>query len=75
MNKPNYRISTNKEIKHYGEFEKDFFNKKENLENYKNKKVLIIGGGNASYELANVLNNYTSSILIFGKPRDFSIVW
>lgn len=74
MNKPNYRINTKKEIKHYGEFEKDFFLKKENLEKYKNKKLLIIGSGNAGYELANILNNYTSSILMFGKPRDFSIV-
>ena len=74
MNKPNYKIDTGKEIKHYGEFEKDFFIKKENLEKYKNKKILIIGGGNASYELGNILNNYASSILIFGKSRDFSIV-
>jgi len=74
MNKPNYKINTKKEIKHYGEFDKDFFLKKENLEKYKNKKILIIGCGNAGYELANILNNYTSSILMLGKPRDFSIV-
>lgn len=74
MNIPDMIINTEKKIKHYGEFEKNYFTSEEKLSEYKNKKVLIIGGGNASYELANILNKYTSSILIFGKTRELSIV-
>ncbi len=51
-------------IKHYFDFDKDYFLDEENLKKYINKKVLIIGGGNAGYELANILNNYASHIRI-----------
>jgi len=54
-------------IKHYYEYEKDYFLDEENLKKYNNKKVLIIGGGNAGYEIANLLTNYASHIRIFQK--------
>lgn len=58
---------TENKILHYGEFEKDHFKKKENLEAYRNKTLLIIGNGNAAHELANVLTPWCSSINIVGK--------
>jgi thioredoxin reductase len=68
------KVQSKNKILHYGEFDKNYFANKENLVQYKNKKVLIIGSGNSAYELANILNNYTSSILILGNTRKFSIV-
>jgi thioredoxin reductase len=69
LSKPNIIINADVKIplKHYCEYEKDYFLKEENLKNYINKKVLIIGGGNAGYELANILTNYASHIRIFQK--------
>jgi len=69
LSKPNIIIDADVKvpIKHYCEYEKDYFLKEENLKNYINKKVLIIGGGNAGYELANILTNYASHIRIFQK--------
>jgi thioredoxin reductase len=67
-------ISKHPKIKHYGNFSKDFFLKKENLIKYENKKICIIGGGNSAYELANHLNNYCSHIRIAGSSNhDLSI--
>lgn len=73
---PNYptNIKYPTEIKHYGEYENNYFRTKENLDKYKNKKVLIIGGGNASYELANILQNYASTVIILGSSKKLSIV-
>ena len=62
--KTNISIDIVDPIKHYYDFDKDYFLDEENLKKYINKKVLIIGGGNAGYELANILNNYTSHIRI-----------
>ena len=61
-------------IKHYAEYENGYFTKKENLKKLINKNILIIGGGNASYELGNMLNNYASNIIFTGKKRDFSFI-
>ena len=66
--------NNHKNIKHYSEFEKDFFCKKENLEKFINKTVYIIGSGKSSLELGNILNEYTSNIFIAGKPRELSII-
>lgn len=61
-------------IKHYSEYEKDYFLNKDNLKNFINKSILIIGNGNAGYELANLLNNYASRILIYGKkPKPWAM--
>jgi cation diffusion facilitator CzcD-associated flavoprotein CzcO len=63
-----------KNVKHYADYENNYFNDKDNLEKYKNKKVLIIGGGNSSYELANILQNFCSNIVILGSNKPLSIV-
>jgi len=61
-------------IKHYGDFEKDYFKKPENLDKYRNKSLLIIGNGNAAYELGNLLNPLCSSIAIAGKkPKEWAM--
>lgn len=54
-------------VKHYGEFEKDYFKKPENLKKYDNKKVLILGNGNAGFELGNLLTPHCSRIKIHGR--------
>ena len=61
-------------IKHYADYPQNYFRNKENLNEFKNKFVLIIGGGNASFELGLILNNYTSKILITGQNyRDWAL--
>jgi thioredoxin reductase len=42
-------------VKHYAEFEKNFFANKENLKQFENKTLAIIGNGNSAYELGNIL--------------------
>ena len=69
----NTETGTNK-IKHYGDYPSGYFKDKSILDTYKAKKVLIIGGGNASYELANILQSYCSNIIIMGSKKDLSIV-
>lgn len=54
-------------IKHYSEYEKDYFKKKENLELFKGKSLFIFGNGNSAYELSNLLTPYCSSIVIHGR--------
>lgn len=61
-------------VKHYADFKKEFFANKDNLNNYINKKVLIIGGGNAGYEIANILDKYCSSVIVLGSNKKLSIV-
>jgi hypothetical protein len=73
-NIPNYIINVKDKIKHYYDYEKNYFLNKNNLEEFKNKNVLILGGGNSSYELANIINEVSSSIFIVGKNiRNWSI--
>lgn len=60
---------TKDKIMHYGDFKKDHFKKKENLESFRNKTLLIIGNGNAAHELANLLTPWCSSINILGKTH------
>lgn len=55
--------------KHYGHFEKDYFRKPENLKKYENKSLLIIGNGNAAFELANLLTPHCSRINIHGRSE------
>ena len=74
----NKELNDDKSVLHYSQIPKNFFKNKDNLNKYINKKVAIVGGGNASYELGNLLMNYCSSILIFNnainKRKDLSIV-
>jgi len=53
--------------KHYSDFPKGFFLDKKNLEKYNNKKVLILGQGNSSFELAQILTPHCSNIVILGR--------
>jgi thioredoxin reductase len=78
MSKPNIPICkkyirNKNNIKHYSEFATNYFKDKNNLNNFLNKSVLLVGLGNSSLELAELLNNYCKNILITGKSRDFSI--
>jgi thioredoxin reductase len=61
-------------IKHYADYPNNYFLHKDTVEKYKNKKVLIIGGGNSAYELANLLQSYCSNIIILGTKKKLSIV-
>jgi thioredoxin reductase len=70
----NIREDSNTKIKHYADFPNGYFMDKINLQKYINKKILIIGGGNSGYELANLLQNYCSHIIIFGNKKPLSIV-
>lgn len=73
-NIPNMLMDVKDKIKHYADFEKDYFKNKQNLEKYKNKSLIIFGNGNAAYELGNLLNPFCSRISILGKkPKDWSI--
>lgn len=76
LSKPNYPkniiIPSDIKINHYGDINKKEFI--ENIKNYCNKKVLLIGGGNASYELANLLEKYCSTVIILGSNKKMSIV-
>jgi thioredoxin reductase len=66
---PNFILQVKNEIKHYGEYPSNYFLDKSNLEEFRNKRVLLFGGGNASFELANILNEVTSKILIAGRNK------
>jgi lysine/ornithine N-monooxygenase len=61
-------ITNKKNIIHYSEFDTN------NLNIYKNKKLLLVGLGNSSLEIAKLLNNYCANIVITGKSRDLSII-
>jgi len=77
LSKPNIPknifLMNNVKINHYGDLDKSFTDKNF-LSKYINKKVLIIGGGNAGYEIANILEKYCSSIIILGSKKKLSIV-
>jgi hypothetical protein len=66
-NIPHLELNVIDEIKHYGDYSTNFFLDKNNLEEFKNKNVLIFGGGNASFELGNIINEVSSSVFIVGR--------
>lgn len=66
--RPNFNSAPDS-IKHYGDFPQGYFLDKDNLKKYENKKIIIIGGGNATFELANMLNNVCSTIGIIGSVK------
>lgn len=66
-NIPQNMFNIEKYSKHYSEYNKNHFTNLDSLEKYKNKNVLIVGNGNSGLELANILNNYCSSVLVFGR--------
>ena len=61
-------------VKHYGDYPNGHFVTPETMAQYNNKKVLLIGGGNASYELANLFDKHCSTVLILGSQKKLSIV-
>jgi thioredoxin reductase/5-methylcytosine-specific restriction endonuclease McrA len=60
---------TTKTIKHYADYEKDYFKDPDNLAEFNGKTILLIGNGNSSYELANLLTPHCGSILILGRSE------
>ena len=66
---PNFTLDVITPVKHYAQFEKDYFKKPENIEKYKNKSLIIFGSGNSAYELGNLLNPYCSKIIIVGRSK------
>ena len=75
-NIPQLDVDIKDKIKHYCEFPRGFLKNKEELMNeFGGKRVMIIGGGNSSFEMANALNdkNITSSVIIScRKERDWA---
>jgi thioredoxin reductase len=53
--------------KHYSDYPTNYFLNKKNLEKYTNKKVLLLGHGNSSFELAQLLTPYCSNIVVLGR--------
>ena len=68
-NMPNFTIDVMKPVKHYSQFEKDYFKNPDNLKLYENKSLIIFGSGNSAYELGNLLNPYCSKIIIIGRSQ------
>lgn len=66
-NIPHNIINADKHTIHYSQFTKNFFLDEKNLEQYINKKVLILGAGNSAFEIANILNSYCSNVIIMGR--------
>jgi thioredoxin reductase len=74
MKMPGFESNVKRPVKHYGQYEKGYFQNPENLEKYRNKSLLLVGNGNAAFELGNLLNHLCSSILILGKkPKEWAM--
>jgi hypothetical protein len=72
---PDFELNVKTPIKHYADYEKDYFKKPENLAKFNNKSVFIVGAGNSAFELANILTPHCSSIVIKGNRhmRDWAM--
>lgn len=71
---PNIKIEVEKPILHYGDYPPNYFLEKENVEQFRDKSLLILGNGNSAFELGNLLNPLCSTIMIVGKDdRPWSI--
>lgn len=64
-----YTEESKNKIFHYDDFDNNYFKKEENLLNFCNKNIVILGGGNSSFELANILLNYCATITIVSKNK------
>lgn len=67
--KPDIVEDVKRKIMHYKDYPKDYFKKADNLEQFKNKSVLIIGNGNSAFELGNLFVPYTSNVVITGRSK------
>jgi thioredoxin reductase len=71
---PKVHTEVKRPIRHYGEFERDHFLNPTSLAAYENKSVLLIGNGNAAYELGNLLTPIASTVTIHGrKPKPWAL--
>jgi len=68
-NIPSNIINADTLSKHYAEYPTGWFENKESLQSYKNKRVLIIGNGNSGFEIANALTKYCATIILLGKKQ------
>jgi hypothetical protein len=68
-NIPTLKLDIFDPIKHYSDYPTNFFREKKNLITFANKSVLILGGGNASFELGLILNEYASKIEIMNNSE------
>jgi thioredoxin reductase len=64
---PAFNINVKDKVKHYAEYGKDYFKKKENLAKFRNKSTLIIGNGNSGFELGSILKSHCSNIILQGR--------
>jgi thioredoxin reductase len=67
--KPSFAVDAVDPIRHYGEYEPNWFKSKTNLETFNNKSLLIVGNGNSGMELANLLTPHSSKILLLGRSQ------
>lgn len=61
-------------VRHYADYAPGHFQDRQVLDAYKNKTVLLVGSGNAAYELANLLEKVCATVVVLGRPRPLSIV-
>ena len=62
----NWLNQTKVSPKHYADYPTNTFRTRKGLEPFRNKSVLIVGNGNAAYELAKLLVPWAAHILIYG---------
>jgi thioredoxin reductase len=60
-------VNVKKPILHYSQYPPGYFQNRENLHTFKNKKLLIFGNGNSALELGNLLNPLCSSIILMSR--------
>jgi hypothetical protein len=73
--RPTFLGEVARPIRHYADFEPDYFTSGKFKDEFRNKSVCILGGGNSAYELANLLTPVASSIVVSGRTtRKFSVV-
>jgi len=68
-NIPKLILNVQDPILHYAQYPAGYFLNKSNIKEFEGKNVFILGGGNAAYELANLLNEVTNSILVGGRSK------
>ena len=62
---PDIQFDITNPVKYYSDIPTNFFINK--INDYVNKKIIIVGGGNSGFELANLLNEVASSVVVIVK--------